>query len=66
MLMTMSWERPCFTALLQQKNVALMIIIYSDFASVRGSGQLGAAVVSDVMGSQELSSSKDNNIYFGK
>ena len=50
MLMTMSWERPCFTALLQQKNVA-------DFASVRGSGQLGAAVVSDVMESQELSSS---------
>ena len=56
MLMTMSWERPCFTALLQEKNVAL-IITYSDFASVRGSGQLGAAVVSDVMESQELSSS---------
>ena len=56
MLMTMSWERSCFTALLQQKNVAL-IITYPDFASVRGSGQLGAAVVSYVTGSQELSSS---------
>ena len=65
MLMTMSWERPRFTALLQQKNVAL-VITYPDFDSVRGSGQLGAAVVSDVTGSQELSSSKDNNIYFGK
>ena len=65
MLMTMSWERPCFTALLQQKNVAL-IITYPDFSSVRGSGQLGVAVVSDVTGSQELSSSKDNNIYLGK
>ena len=65
MLMTMSWERPRFTALLQQKNVAL-VITYPDFASVRGSGQLGAAVVSDVTGRQELSSFKDNNIYFGK
>ena len=66
MLMTMSWERPCFTALLQQKKNIALIITSPDFASVRGSGQLGAAVVSDVTGRQELSSSKDNNIYFGK
>ena len=54
-----------YSPITTKKNIAL-IITSPDFASVRGSGQLGAAVVSDVTGRQELSSFKDNNIYFGK